>query len=347
MKQMKPQIAAAVMLFIIGFFVCAGAWAGELAVYEAYYPDKPEQLRERFTYDKDIGPENGKQGLYESWHCNGALYIHANYNSGKLQGLYTEYYDNNSKQIECNYEAGERHGAYKGWYSNGLVLIETAYNYGKLHGIKTEYGTAGQKLSEETYTNGVLNGAFKKWNSAGQLTIQATYKNGLWDGMVTTYKYFPNETEKLETSYVNGKKHGLEKFWVTMESRTFLSWIKEYSDDLLIKEMESDGSLSREYAYDENGNMIKKIEYGWINDNTSEWRYYYDANGIVFRVTNIHWWGIAVAVGGTANVMMKEEDCYYANEVLTHGNVIHWHENGKMSSKYTLDENKKMHGSYT
>lgn len=332
-------------LFLSCFF--GTVWAGEIKVHEVYYTNKPEQLLERFTYDADIGPENGKEGLYEQWYIDGTLRIRADYHLGKLHGLYTQCYENGSIFIESHYDAGELHGAYKEWHYNGQVFIETAYNKGKINGLRTEWDYSGQKRIEETYLNGVLNGAFKKWNGDGKIVMEGAYKNGLLEGTIIRNDYFPYEIETLETQYLNGKKHGIEKFWLTLDGPPVLQRINEYFDGLLVKEMTSNGELVREYAYDADGNLSKKISYGWSGQDTVEWRIFYDPEGVEIRKTTVYWWGIAVVQGGTATVMQREEDCHYPDGLLAYCHVAYWHENGNLSYKWDWDANQKHHGLYT
>jgi antitoxin component YwqK of YwqJK toxin-antitoxin module len=82
-------------------------------------------LLQRTTFTKGI-----KNGLYESFHPNGAWHEkNVNYKDGKLDGLVEVYYDNGQLEQKGNFKDGEQHGLVEIYHENGQLKEEKNYIY--------------------------------------------------------------------------------------------------------------------------------------------------------------------------------------------------------------------------
>ena len=102
------------------------------------------------------------------------------------------------KNVYTNYDIDYK----ETYHPNNTPHIITSYKNGKLHGEKKEFALSGEPLSVENYANGLKDG------------VCVFFQNG--------YKY-------KETTYSDGKKHGIEKLFIDGET---LSEESEYKDGL-------------------------------------------------------------------------------------------------------------------
>ena len=107
-------------------------------------------LLQRTTFTKGI-----KNGLYESFHPNGAWHEkNVNYKDGKLDGLVEHYYENGQLRAKANLKDGERDGLAEVYYENGQLSWKANYKDGKLDRLVEEYYENGQLKEKANYKDG-------------------------------------------------------------------------------------------------------------------------------------------------------------------------------------------------
>jgi len=100
------------------------------------------------------------------------------------------------------------HGLRTWWYPNGRKRSERNYKDGKKHGLQTEWDKDGQKKRETNYKDGKLVSALS-WLPDGSKCPLTNIKEG--NGLLVAYGM--NEQNRTETTFKDGKQHGLETRW--------------------------------------------------------------------------------------------------------------------------------------
>lgn len=139
---------------------------------------------------------------------------------------------------------------------------EKAFIVGNSHfsGVFETKDSNGVIKSQVTYLNGKLNGKAIWWRdfNKGFKEVERSYKDGLIDGVSIEWR---DENEKeSETSYKNGKKDGLEVYYLKGYKHSETNWKNGKKDGLLIYYHE-DGSKSSQTNY-KNGKK-DGISYSW------------------------------------------------------------------------------------
>ena len=160
-------------------------------------------------------------------------------------GKMREYLCYNDKIIyEGEYLGRRRNGNGKEFdFQDGYLIFEGEYLNGKRNGKGREYYSNGVVLFEGGYKNG------KKWNGLGyDRNNNILYE--LIDGKGYVKEYFlRKDTLRFEGEYLNGEKNGKGKKF-------------DYNDHLIFEGEYSNGKRFNGNGYDENGNIIYKLNKG-------------------------------------------------------------------------------------
>jgi len=222
---------------------------------------------------------NKENGLYETWHDNGQMFMRTTFKDGKMKGLREEWYNNGKLYSRTTYKDGERNGLYEEWHNNGQMRLRATYKDGKINGLYERWYDNGKLKMRVTYKDGEMNGLYEEWNDNGKLEMRITYKdskmNGLsegWDsnGQMlwrTTYKdgkenglseeWRYNGQIRLRTTYKDGGRNGLYEEWRyngQIKTRAIYKdgERKLLPTDVSLQELVDRGELDKKYLYDEN-----------------------------------------------------------------------------------------------
>ena len=242
-----------------------GAW-----VYYFNTGEKQADVNYLNGNGSDLGktgiPENGREGLFNSYYKNGKPERISNYKAGKLDGVFNTFYENGNKQEVSNYTEGKLEGVFNYFYENGKPKVVSNYKAGELSGIAALFYENGNKQEVLNFKDGKLDGLCTFYYENGKPKQVSNYKDGKLDGV---YKSFYENGKPEEVSnYKDGELEGLET---------------EYND-LGLKEGEinySDGRLNGKSTFYEKGVKITELQY--IKGKIHGPFVYYFENGKIYR----------------------------------------------------------------
>lgn len=116
-------------------------------------------------------------------------------------------YFNPQNELEGQIEQGE--GTRVKRDRDGVLIEKDRVEKGVITS-RTTYHSNGEVHTRANFKDYQLNGEFIKYADNGNLLVQEFWKGGILDGIKTTYRQLDGK-KLAETSYVDGKKHGIEK----------------------------------------------------------------------------------------------------------------------------------------
>lgn len=214
--------------------------------------------------------KNGKKhGVCTSWYENGNKKIENNYENGVLNGMGTEWYENGNTKIETNYKNDHLYGqtvkyydnkvkqkkkeyhyyydvedgvctewyengniklvknigvSYMGWYEDGQI----EYEYDKLLNEKSLFTRTN---FDDKYKDGkehIICIEWYKYNSKKH-EIKLKYENG--NIHISDIKWYENGQKESEVYYMNGRKNGVFKNWLSNGDLNTEHQQKKIADD--------------------------------------------------------------------------------------------------------------------
>ena len=159
--------------------------------------------------------------------------------------------DENGNLIEKYYLDRDslKFGTYISYDLEGQIFEQSNYRSGKLDGVRTIFFSNGKMEIEETYVDGVFHGPYKSYYDNGQLNLDANYVEGVMQGIVKRY-YSTGELLE-EVTFTNNEENGPFKEYYKNGQ---VKWEGAYSN--------GDNEIGTIKAYDDKGNLIKKMECG-------------------------------------------------------------------------------------
>lgn len=151
-------------------------------------------------------------GPFEQYHENGQLSIKGSFKDGKQDGSFESYHENGQLQSNGSYKDGEPDGPLENYYENGKLSNKGSFKDGEQDGPLEQYHENGQLEFKKSYKYGKLeDGPFEIYDENGQLKEKGSYKDDERDG---PYEVF-FAGMRLEQFYKGGKRHGLQKWFLT------------------------------------------------------------------------------------------------------------------------------------
>lgn len=159
--------------------------------------------------------------------------------------------DENGNIIEKYYLDRDslKFGSYTSFDSYGNKYEESTYKQGKLDGVRTIYFANGNIEIQETYVDGEFHGPYKSFYDNGQVNLEAQYVNGTMEGMVK--RYYTSGELLEEVSFANNEENGPFKEYYKSGQ---VKWEGKY--------INGDNEVGTINSYDENGQLIKRMECG-------------------------------------------------------------------------------------
>jgi antitoxin component YwqK of YwqJK toxin-antitoxin module len=169
----------------------------------------------------------------KSYYETGELYTVAPMKNGVLDGRFVAYHPNGNVEISVDYKDGVANGKWQKYYYKGVIQESYTYVEGKREGLATIHDEFGAIAEELFYVNDTLNGPVAQYSEFGEIVGLGNYTKGkkdgqwsVWDprgektgeaffnmGTGTAYTFYPDGSVSLETSFVDDKKHGVEKYY--------------------------------------------------------------------------------------------------------------------------------------
>jgi len=180
--------------------------------------------------------ENYKNGLYEgftiNYFNNGKISSYIEYKKGKKNGLFQAYYKNGNLKKEGFYLEDKANGYWYNYNINGNINEINFYKNENFEGYQEDYDFFGRKKTESFYNDGVLlitqyfdtigniyfvdsikngNGVSLIKDINGKILFKTNVLSGLWKDTAKLFNYIG--TTIYEGLYVNGRKHGIHKWY--------------------------------------------------------------------------------------------------------------------------------------
>jgi uncharacterized protein len=173
--------------------------------YEIYYENG--QLRGKESY-----LDGKREGPFEQYHENGQLSVEGSFKDGKQDGSFESYHENGQLQSNGSYKDGKQDGPFETYDENGQLESKGSYKDDEKDGPLEQYHENGQLKFKKSYKYGKLeDGPFEIYDENGQLKEKGSYKDDERDG---PYEVF-FAGMRLEQFYKGGKRHGLQKWFLT------------------------------------------------------------------------------------------------------------------------------------
>jgi antitoxin component YwqK of YwqJK toxin-antitoxin module len=155
-------------------------------------------------------------------------------------GVREEFYPSTNvlkKSIE--YKDGKMTGAYFEYYPNGKIKTEATLANNKYNGLVKKFYDTGALRLEESYVNAKRNGWSKMYRKDGKLQTEILYNDDKYNGPFNTY--FPDGKPHKLFNFLFGEKHGEMKVFYENGQLKYVSYYKNDSPGLGLKEYEEDG----------------------------------------------------------------------------------------------------------
>lgn len=171
------------------------------------------------------------------------------------------YFPNSQLSNQLVFSKGLIDGTWREWTADGKLAASRDYRQHKLHGKSEIYNTATGKLrAEGEYNDGQLDGSQKIWSISGDLITDLHWANGQKTGVETLQDW--------EYNWQDGKKHGVQKQYLSQRDKRYLYTEEVYENGLLHgtkRAFNSDGELVLEEVYVQDAiqsRTERHIEYG-------------------------------------------------------------------------------------
>lgn len=140
-------------------------------------------------------------------------------------------------------------GAYTSYDEDGVLFEESQYRNGVLDGTRKIYFPDGGIEISENYEKGQIAGLYETYYNNGQVNLVAEYVDGKMEGIVKRY-YETGELMEEVTFVANEENGPFREFYKNGQ----VKWEGEYKD--------GDNEFGLIKSYDENGQLVKKMECG-------------------------------------------------------------------------------------
>ncbi len=234
-----------------------------------------EDTGNRIAEGKYINQERDSTWLFFA--ADGSLLSKNNYRNGKKNGSSTVYYASGSVAEKMNFLNGVKNGKWQQFFEDGNPKLDaTVVNGAAYDGQYTAYYPDGTKMTSGKYVDGLKESSWYHFNEDGSIEVIYVYRSGKveeehrYNGVFKDY--FPDDIERSEYTYKDGKKNGpFKEFyekgnWVT-ESETDKFGneypVQRLHDTQVKREGQyKDGQLDGEIiTYTEEGKVEKKEHY--------------------------------------------------------------------------------------
>lgn len=142
-----------------------------------------------------------------------------------------------------------RFGTYTSYDDEGVKFEESHYKKGLLHGDRKIFYPNGEVEILEHYENGQIEGNYQTFYENGQINLDANYIDGKMEGVVK--RYFDSGELMEEVTFVGNEENGPFKEYYKNGK---IKWEGQYKD--------GDNEFGLIKSYDEEGNLVKKMECG-------------------------------------------------------------------------------------
>ena len=193
-----------------------------------------------------IWKEDSREGPFTGYYSNGNKESEGSYKENSLDGEYSSYFANGQLRSQGKYIEGTKVGEWKHFYIDGqLRKLETFDEKGKANGHQEDYDYNGHKVSSYEYSKGEIV-SYKIFDRNSNVLHQAERKRGeFW------YEDFTLDGVKtIEGTYTGEFKVGPWKYYY------------------------SNGALSSEETYDDNGLLQGMYTSYFPNGKTKQQRTY-------------------------------------------------------------------------
>lgn len=179
--------------------------------------------------------------------------------SGSVPAFITSYYPNGQISQYLDLVNSRAYGSYQEWHENGKLKLD-----GQIIGGDGD-------LTEAAAKTWVFDGCCKAWNDCGNLEAAIEYQMGALEN--ESIYYHANGQVKKRIPYcqdtVNGVVEGYSECGTLTESGTYCQGVRDgptkrffSSDQLAAEEFYSKGRLKSGCYYNEQGQVVSKIENG-------------------------------------------------------------------------------------
>jgi len=132
-------------------------------------------MTERFEVNKKTGL---KDGDFEKFNPEGALFEKANYKDDILQGERVIYHPTGNIEIKETYVDGILDGPFMTYYQDASIELDGQYSGGVMTGKWKRYYKNGELMEEVTFADNLENGPFVEYHENGNLKAEGQYKSG-------------------------------------------------------------------------------------------------------------------------------------------------------------------------
>jgi len=236
-----------------------------------YYPEVEVKMAEgKYT-------EQERDSVWTFYSEEGILTSRETYKNGDKEGLTEIFYADGSISERSMFKEDVKHGIWEQYFNNGNPKLKANVVDGvKYDGKYTTYYPDGIKMEEGNYIDGKKESSWYLFNEDGSVHIIYVYredeienefpKNGTFE------TYWPNDIQRSEYTYKNGKRHGKFKEWFNKgewkneervdETGNPYPVQKLYGIQLKREGTFKDGKLHGEIiTYNEDGSVKKKVVY--------------------------------------------------------------------------------------
>ncbi len=162
--------------------------------------------------------------------------------------------DDNGLIIEKYYldKDSFKFGTYTSFDSQGKLFEKSHYNKGLLDGERIIYFPSGTKEVQENYVLGIYQGPYFSYYENGKVNLEAEYIDGKMQGIVK--RYYSSGELMEEVTFIDNEENGPFKEYFKNGN---IKWEGNYEN--------GDHEIGIIKGYDEQGNLIKKMDCGKYN----------------------------------------------------------------------------------
>jgi len=258
-----------------------------------------------------ISEENYKGGLYDgsviNYFNNGNISSYYEYKKGEKNGLFQSYFKNGNLKQEGFYLKNQANGYWYSYNINGNTSQIDFYKADNFDGYQEEYDFFGRKKTESFYNDGILlitqyfdtignvyfvdslkngNGTSLIKDINGNILFKTNVISGLWKDTAKLYNY--KRDVIYQGLYVNGRKHGLHKWYddfgklKSEASYRFgvedgASILYDHNSKLYLSEVYTNGRKDKVIYYHPNEKI--EIEATYFNGKKNGYTKYFSSDG--------------------------------------------------------------------
>lgn len=274
--------------------------------------------------------EDGKQRLHWDYkkdllikHTSFDQHEKVIYTAGNSNGTFSiKVYDvDGTLQREGSYLQGKASGVWKYYNRYGTLTRECNYKDGDLHGMATDYYWTGKRQSQVNYEEGERHGKYTYNFLHGGLMQEGWYTEG--NAEQRWSNYYTDGTLESDSYYIHDELAGRTQYFA-VDGKPYMD--VTYDGDLVEDEL----------TYDSNGKIASVKRTDGANDIYEQ---FYSNKKLKNR-------SIAAAGSYVGNRVAYYPDgrLYYEYELLMnkrHGSYVHYHLNGKVSSKGRYEDGER------